>query len=391
MATVNVADASHAPTQLKRPLGMTARTIVVPFPTAVARTWDLPWTYSCSTVATWLSDDQAIAAGFTVPSEFRLTAVKRTVSPIAVRVAVVGLTSRLARQNESGGSPARSVSNLELLVLTHHLQEPLVRLMGRVEAVARREHLHQTSDLKRWVATHYTGGAMNAKALPPRAPTDSSETENDRFKRSFGSWFWGSMIAATVFHFMLFQFWPTLTVKDVSFTTEELKIIELPPEIEIPSSPEAISRPATPVMPTAEIDDDITIARTTFADNPIDDLPPPPTIEAPDISAAPVFTPMTVRPEIINLAEIQQALMTQYPAMLRNAGIGGTVELWFFISKGGRVLDRRVFGSSGYVQLDEAALKVADVFRFTPALNREKIVQVWIRLPIAFQVRQYAP
>ncbi len=35
------------------------------------------------------------------------------------------------------------------------------------------------------------------------------ETANDRFKRSFGSWFWGSMIAATVFHFMLFQFWPT--------------------------------------------------------------------------------------------------------------------------------------------------------------------------------------
>ncbi len=34
------------------------------------------------------------------------------------------------------------------------------------------------------------------------------ETENDRFKRSFGSWFWGSMIAATVFHFMLFQLWP---------------------------------------------------------------------------------------------------------------------------------------------------------------------------------------
>ncbi len=31
------------------------------------------------------------------------------------------------------------------------------------------------------------------------------ETENDRFKKSFGSWLWGSMIAATVFHFMLFQ------------------------------------------------------------------------------------------------------------------------------------------------------------------------------------------
>ena len=232
---------------------------------------------------------------------------------------------------------------------------------------------------------------MNAKALPARAQIDSSETENDRFKKSFGSWLWGSMIAATVLHFMLFHFWPTLTVTDVSFTAEELKIIELPPEIEIPPPPEAISRPATPVIATAEIDDDITIAPTTFADNPIDDLLLPPTKEAPDISVAPVFTPMTVRPEIRNRAEIQQALMTEYPAMLRNTGIGGTVEVWFFISKEGRVLDRRVFESSGYVQLDEAALKVADVFRFTPALNREKIVQVWIRFPIEFQVGSYAP
>ncbi len=233
---------------------------------------------------------------------------------------------------------------------------------------------------------------MNAKALPSTAQIDSSETRNDRFKRSFESWLWGSMIVATVLHFMLFQFWPTLTVKETSFTVEELKIIELPPEIEIPPPPEAISRPATPVIATAKIDDDITIAPTTFKDNPVEVLPPPPTndVEA-DLSAAPVFTPMTVRPEIRNRAEIQQALMTQYPAMLRNAGIGGTVELWFFISKEGRVLDRRVFRSSGYVQLDEAALKVADVFRFTPALNREKIVQVWIRVPIEFQVLQHAP
>ena len=229
------------------------------------------------------------------------------------------------------------------------------------------------------------------KALPPRAPTDSSETENDRFKKSFGSWLWGSIIAATVLHFMLLQFWPTLTVKDVSFTTAELKIIELPREIEIPPPPEAISRPATPVMATAEIDDDITITPTTFADNPIDDLPPLPTHEAPDISVAPVFTPMTVRPEIRNRAEIQQALLTQYPAMLRNAGIGGTVVMWFFITEDGVVQDWRVSQGSGFLRFDEAALKVADVFRFTPALNRDRRVQVWIEVPITFQVQQHAP
>ncbi len=184
-----------------------------------------------------------------------------------------------------------------------------------------------------------TGGTMNAKALSSTAQIDSSETRNDRFKRSFGSWLWGSMTVATVLHFMLFQFWPTLTVKDVSFTAEELKIIELPPEIEIPPPPEAISRPATPVIATVEIDDDITIAPTTFKDNPVEVLPPPPTNDGEaDLSAAPVFTPMTVQPEIRNRREVEAALMRLYPPLLRNAGIGGQVVVWFFVSKEGTVL-----------------------------------------------------
>ena len=228
---------------------------------------------------------------------------------------------------------------------------------------------------------------MNAQAIPAETVADKLETENDRFKRSFGSWFWGSMIAATVVHFMVFQFWPTQTAGDVSFTAEELEMIELPPEIEIPPPPEAISRPATPVMATADIDDDITIAPTTFADNPVEDLPPPPTDDGiVDIASAPVFTPMTVRPEIVNRGEVQAALMREYPPILRDSGIGGTVEIWFFISEEGRVLDSRVSKSSGQVQFDEAALKVADVVRFSPALNRDQRVQVWIQLPITFQV-----
>ena len=91
---------------------------------------------------------------------------------------------------------------------------------------------------------------MNAQAIPADESTAVKlETENDRFKKSFGSWFWGSMIAATVVHFMLFQFWPTQTAADVSFSAEELEMIELPPEIEIPPPPEAISRPAISRLP----------------------------------------------------------------------------------------------------------------------------------------------
>jgi protein TonB len=141
-------------------------------------------------------------------------------------------------------------------------------------------------------------------------------------------------------------------------------------------------------MAVTEIDDDITIAPTTFADNPVDDLPPPPTNDgSADLSAAPVFTPMTVRPEIRNRSEVQAALMRLYPPILRDAGIGGSVTVWFFISDEGTVLDSRISESSGHAELDAAALRVADVFQFTPATNRDEVVQVWIQLPITFQVQ----
>ena len=228
---------------------------------------------------------------------------------------------------------------------------------------------------------------MNAQAVPSEVGTAILETENDRFKRSFNSWFWGSMIAATVLHFLMFQFWPTLTAEDVSFTSEELETIELPPEIEIPPPPEQIARPATPVIATASVDEDITIAPTTFEENPVEDLPPPPAEQATDIAAAPVFTPMTVRPEIKNRREVVAAMMRAYPPILRDAGIGGQALVWFFISEEGRVLDKRISKSSGHEQLDEAALEVAGVYEFTPALNRDKVVKVWVQIPITFEVR----
>jgi TonB family protein len=103
--------------------------------------------------------------------------------------------------------------------------------------------------------------------------------------------------------------------------------------------------------------------------------------------AGPVFTPMTVWPEIINRPEVVAALMREYPAALRDAGVEGTVEIWFFISEQGRVEDTRISRTSGQAQFDDAALRVADVFRFTSAMNRGDPAAVWIQVPITFQVR----
>jgi protein TonB len=224
-----------------------------------------------------------------------------------------------------------------------------------------------------------------AEAMPSQATT--SETANERLKQSFSTWFWGSMIAATLVHFGVFAFWPQLTAADISFKQQELESVQLPPDIEIPPPPKAIARPATPVIATTNVDEDITIAPTTFEENPVENLPPPPTEKAQDLSAAPTFTPYTVAPSILNRDEVQKALERNYPPLLRDAGIGGTVKVYFFIDEHGKVIDHRIDQSSGHAQLDEAALKVADVMKFSPALNRDKKVPVWVSFPITFQVR----
>jgi protein TonB len=212
-------------------------------------------------------------------------------------------------------------------------------------------------------------------------------TANDRLKQSFSSWFWGSMIAATLMHGGTFAFWPELTAEDISFEAEEIAAIELPPEIEIPPPPQQIARPATPVMASADIDEDITIAPTTFEENPVEELPPPPEEAATDISSAPTFTPFTVAPSILNRQEVVRSMEREYPPLLRDAGIGGTVRVFFFIDESGVVKDYRIDQSSGHQALDDAALAVADVYRFSAALNRDKKVPVWVSFPITFQVR----
>ena len=104
-------------------------------------------------------------------------------------------------------------------------------------------------------------------------------------------------------------------------------------------------------------------------------------------SDSPTFTPYTVQPDIKNRAEVAAALERNYPPLLRDAGIGGTAHVWFLIDKGGLVQRVIINESSGHGALDDAALKVASTIEFTPALNRDDPVPVWISLPITFTTR----
>jgi len=232
---------------------------------------------------------------------------------------------------------------------------------------------------------------MTSEPVPEKKGLLAAETANDKLKQGWEGWFWGGMMGAIVIHFAIFALFPQLSADDVSFEGDELTAIDIPPEVEIPPPPEAIQRPATPTIADAQIDEDITIAPTTFDDNPVEMLPPPPDATAGSgDQAGPRFIPYDTPPRLTNNREVQRVLEREYPPLLKESGIGGEVIVWLYISEDGEVLDREVRrdppGTSGYDALDAAALEVADVMDFVPAQNRDKTTAVWVQIPITFTV-----
>ena len=113
--------------------------------------------------------------------------------------------------------------------------------------------------------------------------------------------------------------------------------------------------------------------------------PSPAELEAEaSLREGPSFVVRTLEPRMLNEDEVKRVLGREYPALLKDAGIGGTVSVHLFIERDGRVGNALVKESSGHVALDRAALKVARAARFSPALNREEPVALWISINLTF-------
>ena len=231
-----------------------------------------------------------------------------------------------------------------------------------------------------------TEGRTNM-AIPYPTPAGAllDDSANERLKAAFDSLLWTSMLAAVVIHFATFAFWPEMTAIDLSIAPDGPTYIT-PPIVDIPPAPERLLRPALPIAAAVDVGEDVTIAETDFRHNPVEELPPPPSKIETQTGAVGAFSPFTVRPRVLNTDEVVRAMTREYPKTLRDAGIGGAVSVTFSIDEDGRVLDTAIGESSGYRALDRAALAVADVIRFSPAMNRDRRVAVQVAFPIVFRV-----
>lgn len=210
---------------------------------------------------------------------------------------------------------------------------------------------------------------------------------NDRLKSGAGSRFWLSLTVSTLLHAALFYGFPTMSAAVETSDDGRLTVVA-PPETPLPPAPEPIARPATPqavqdvtapvIIPTQ---DDLW---ERIGESP----PPPPPVERAAPRPDPWTGPVQALPRLINRDEVARALESHYPALLRDAGIGGRVLVSFFVISDGSIYERRLVESSGHPALDDAAMGVADVMRFAPALNRDRPVPVWVSFPIEFTTRR---
>jgi len=98
----------------------------------------------------------------------------------------------------------------------------------------------------------------------------------------------------------------------------------------------------------------------------------------------PRFIPYDTPPRLTNAPHIRERIQELYPQQLKEAGVGGSVNVWLFIGDDGVVERSQVNQSSGTEQLDEAAVTLAREMVFTPASNDGTPVSVWVSIPVTF-------
>jgi len=213
---------------------------------------------------------------------------------------------------------------------------------------------------------------------------------NAAFRESYSRWLVRALVAAIVVHGIVVGFFATPPGADAYATDGgELLVIEMPPEAKIPPPPEEIARPATPVVASEPVDEEITIAETVIeVGQPVPEAPPAPS--APAVVAAEstdhfTFTPYTERPRC-RAGCAPEEIVRQVPPVVRRAGLTCEMTVGIRIDTEGNVTATDLLAPSGRAVCDAAVKTWAAETKWTPALNRDEPVVVWIAQPVRIVV-----
>lgn len=201
-------------------------------------------------------------------------------------------------------------------------------------------------------------------------------TANVEFKSRYRKYFDIAMLLSLAAHLFAFAFVPKIDINPYKSDSEELEVIEIPPEIDIPPPPKAIERPKIPIESLDEdVEEEDTIEDTTFNPDDMLDAPPPPPPSSGDFY---VFD-KAPKPKVM--------VKPDYPKMARQAEIEGIVVLKVTIDERGRVVNAVVVKSDSEV-FDQAAIEAMKQWTFTPAEQSGNPVKATVTIPLRFTLNR---
>jgi len=163
----------------------------------------------------------------------------------------------------------------------------------------------------------------------------------------------------------------------------ETKIIEEvkpppPKEVPPPPPPPEMKAPPPPFIPPVEVNVQQPAPVNQVMANATNVRPATTELARPQAPAAPASTAKSVH--VAAVADFSTCAKPDWPkASLRNEETG-TVTLSFLIGVDGRVADSKIMKSSGFRDLDKAALNGIGKCRFKPGMTDGKPEQAWMQM-----------
>jgi len=174
-----------------------------------------------------------------------------------------------------------------------------------------------------------------------------------------------------------------------------MKIIQTPIEAELiqeqtpkiePPKPPPIEKPQVKSVVKPDYVPPVEVPHATTANNSIaqfSSTPQAPSTKAAEIPPPPA-QPMVRTPAVINATSNCET--PEYPNQSRRLQESGTVQLRFYVSAEGRVIESSIEKSSGYKRLDEAARLSLSKCQFKPGTVDGKPEASWANLRYVWKI-----
>jgi protein TonB len=200
---------------------------------------------------------------------------------------------------------------------------------------------------------------------------------NASLRADYGKYLYIGLLTAILLHAAAFAFWPEYVPSIPRLRKVDVVIVEDVAEIVVPPPPKEIEPPveASDIIPSDDVNPDITIRRNFLPLGEMLRTPPPP-IEPPQFPPGGFDT----YPDVI------RECRPIYPDIARKAEVEGTVVVLVRIDQNGRVMHARVERSDAEV-FNQAALDAAFGYVFRPAEQNGYPVKATISLSFRFVLK----